>query len=107
MGLAVFQRPVYAENSHRANPFRTILEMIAAATLPAVSWQDSLGDGFPDGARLEGARDRGNLPTGLRSWRKRSITRPHPNARDEVQDCAALVRYRLPEFADGAFAGMA
>lgn len=92
MGQAVLQRPVHAENSHRTKLHSHNLES-AAATLPAASWQDSRGDGFPDGARLDNARDRGNFTHWFTFLAETQYYSRSPHAKQEVQDCAALIRY--------------
>lgn len=63
------------------------------ATRAARSWQDSLGDGFPDEARLDNPQDRENFIHWLTFLAEVQYYVPTPQARIEVRDCAALLRY--------------
>ncbi len=58
-----------------------------------VYWRDSLGDGFPDGARLESAGDRENFVRWFTFLAETQYYAPTPWAEGEVRDCAALVRF--------------
>ncbi len=66
-------------------------ERHAAQEVPA--WSDSFGDGFPDGARLDGAEDRESFTRWLVFLAEAEYYRPSPQAAGEIQDCAALVRF--------------
>jgi hypothetical protein len=65
----------------------------ASAALPGSSWRDSLGDGFPDSARLEGVQDRENFSRWFTFLAETQYYAPTPRTRAEIQDCAALVRF--------------
>ena len=54
---------------------------------------DSLGDGFPDGARLDRAQDRENFIRWFTFIAEAQYYLPSPRAPEEVQDCAALIRF--------------
>ncbi len=56
-------------------------------------WSDSLGDGFPDGARLESGADRENFTRWFTFLAETQYYVSTPAVRAEVQDCAALVRF--------------
>jgi uncharacterized protein YfaT (DUF1175 family) len=75
-------------------------EVFAAGTLPAprrsspvASWHDSLGDGFPDGARLDGVQDRENFTRWFTFLAESQYYAASPRTAPEVRDCAALVRF--------------
>jgi uncharacterized protein YfaT (DUF1175 family) len=73
-------------------------DLLIAATQHKASpneaaWHDSFGDGFPDGARLNDARDRENFVRWATFLAEALYYRPSPRALEEVQDCAALIRY--------------
>ncbi len=55
--------------------------------------QDSRGDGFPDGARLDNARDRENFTHWFTFLAETQFYSRSTHAREEIQDCAALIRY--------------
>ncbi len=57
------------------------------------AWVDSLGDGFPDNARLDRAPDRENFARWTAFLGEAQYYRQSPSAREEVRDCAALIRY--------------
>ena len=57
------------------------------------SWHDSLGDGFPDGARLESAGDRENFTRWFTFLAETQYYAASPQSRAEVLDCSALVRF--------------
>jgi len=63
----------------------------SAATAPDL--HDSLGDGFPDGARLDHPEDRVNFTRWLTYLAEAEYYHPAPGAAGEIQDCAALIRY--------------
>jgi uncharacterized protein YfaT (DUF1175 family) len=55
--------------------------------------RDSFGDGFPDDARLDRPADRENFVRWLTFLAEAAYYQPTPASQNEVQDCAALVRY--------------
>lgn len=57
------------------------------------TWGDSLGDGLPDAARLDLAADREDFTRWLTFLAEALYYHPTPRALEEVQDCAALIRY--------------
>jgi uncharacterized protein YfaT (DUF1175 family) len=57
------------------------------------AWSDTLGDGFPDGARLDAAQDRENFTRWFTFLAETQYYTQAPRNRLEVQDCAALVRF--------------
>lgn len=56
-------------------------------------WDDSLGDGFPDLLRLENGQDRHNFVLWFTFLAEASYYAPSRQAREEVRDCAGLIRY--------------
>ncbi len=70
---------------HASNPAQ---ESVAAAV-----WRDSLGDGFPDSARLESAIDRENFSHWFTFLAEDQYYAPMAAASTEIQDCAGLVRF--------------
>jgi hypothetical protein len=56
-------------------------------------WQDSFGDGFPDRARLDTAQDRENFVRWFTFLGEAQYYRQSAPAREEIQDCSALIRY--------------
>lgn len=56
-------------------------------------WSDSLGDGFPDAIRLESGQDRRNFIRWLTFLAEAPYYAPSRQVQEEVQDCAALIRY--------------
>ncbi len=60
---------------------------------PGTAWSDSLGDGFPDGARLESVVDRENFTRWFTFLAETQYYASAPEGRAEIQDCAALVRF--------------
>jgi uncharacterized protein YfaT (DUF1175 family) len=57
------------------------------------SGRDSFGDGFPDSARLDRAADRENFVRWLTFLAEAAYYQPTAASQDEIQDCAALIRY--------------
>jgi uncharacterized protein YfaT (DUF1175 family) len=55
--------------------------------------RDSFGDGFPDATRLDRAADRENFVRWLTFLAEAAYYRPAAASQNEVQDCAALIRY--------------
>jgi uncharacterized protein YfaT (DUF1175 family) len=68
-------------------------EALADGSLEGEIRADAAGDGFPDGARLDDPRDRQNFTRWLTYLAETLYYHPSPQAREEVQDCAALIRY--------------
>ena len=90
--LAILHRSLLAQSPHtmarRAQELRG-----AVGTIPGSAWRDSLGDGFPDGARLNSVQDRENFTRWFIFLAETQYYSPSPRTREEVQDCAALIRY--------------
>ncbi len=57
------------------------------------AWADSLGDGFPDNARLDRAPDRENFARWIAFLGESQYYRQSSSAREEIRDCSALIRY--------------
>ncbi len=92
--LVLRHRPALAESSRGAGAG------VGADALPGasgaslgLSWRDSLGDGFPDSARLDSVQDRENFTRWFTFLAETQYHAPTPRTRVEIQDCAALVRY--------------
>jgi hypothetical protein len=93
-GLVLRHGAVLAESSRAASAG------VGASSLPSASaasarviWRDSLGDGFPDSARLDSSQDRENFIRWFTFLAETQYYAPMPRTGAEVQDCAALVRY--------------
>lgn len=65
----------------------------AEGSSPVANWRDSLGDGFPDSARLEGTGDRENFARWFTFLAETQYYAPTLWADAEVRDCAALARF--------------
>jgi uncharacterized protein YfaT (DUF1175 family) len=78
--------PASAERAFPLNPARGVLP-------DHETWRDSLGDGLPDAARLDLATDRENFTRWVTFLAEALYYHPTPRALEEVQDCAALIRY--------------
>jgi uncharacterized protein YfaT (DUF1175 family) len=66
------------------------------ASIPALrdgAWRDRFGDGWPDAARLDRPADRETFARWLTYLAESAYYQPAPRAREEVNDCAALIRY--------------
>lgn len=83
-------RPVHAASAPAAGA--SALRSASAAS-PNGSWSDSLGDGFPDSARLDRAQDRESFTRWFTFLAETQYYAPTPLTRAEVQDCAALIRF--------------
>jgi len=85
------------EEASTQNRNSAVLDLAAAARTESppnqAAWQDSFGDGFPDAARLDGPRDRESFVRWATFLAEALYYRPSPRALEEVQDCAALIRY--------------
>jgi len=93
-GLVLRRGPVLAESSRGGGSGVGISASPEASRATLVnSWRDSLGDGFPDGARLDSAQDRENFIRWFTFLAETQYYAPTPRTRAEVQDCAALVRF--------------
>jgi uncharacterized protein YfaT (DUF1175 family) len=90
--LALLHRSVLAENSRAAALGSRALHNARSAT-PCLPWHDGLGDGFPDGARLDSAQDRENFTRWFTFLAETQYYSASPRTRVEVRDCAALVRF--------------
>jgi len=90
--LALLHRSVRAENSRVAAAGSRALPNARSAT-PGLPWHDSLGDGFPDGARLDSSQDRENFTHWFTFLAETQYYSGSPRTRGEVQDCAALIRF--------------
>ena len=91
-GLMLLHRSALAQNSHSATAGSRSLPGERSATRGFL-WHDSLGDGFPDGARLDSAQDRENFTRWFTFLAETQYYTASPRTREEVQDCAALVRF--------------
>ena len=80
------KNPASAERTWPLNPRSGVLP-------DQGTWADSLGDGLPDAARLDLAADRENFTRWLTFLAEALYYQPTPRALEEVQDCAALIRY--------------
>jgi uncharacterized protein YfaT (DUF1175 family) len=92
--LVLRRGPIHAEGSRGAS---AVLNASAARGARASSrdrsWHDSLGDGFPDSARLDSTQDRENFLRWFTFLAETQYYLPSPRAQVEVQDCAALIRF--------------
>jgi uncharacterized protein YfaT (DUF1175 family) len=86
--LVLRHGPMLAESSGSANALPG-----ASAASRGTIWQDSLGDGFPDSVRLDSVQDRENFTRWFTFLAETQYYAPTPQTREEVQDCAALVRF--------------
>jgi uncharacterized protein YfaT (DUF1175 family) len=69
---------------------------MTADSLRPSGWRaarDSFGDGFPDAARLDRSADRENFVRWLTFLAEAAYYQPTRASQNEVQDCAALIRY--------------
>jgi uncharacterized protein YfaT (DUF1175 family) len=90
--LVLLHRSVLAEGSRGARVGAHALHDAGGAA-PGLSWHDSLGDGFPDGARLDSVQDRENFTRWFTFLAETQYNSASPRTRGEIQDCAALVRF--------------
>jgi uncharacterized protein len=65
----------------------------AASIAQPESWTDRWGDGFPDAARLDQKQDRENFVRWITFLAEAQFYQPGPGAKEEIDDCAALVRF--------------
>ncbi len=68
-------------------------ENVAPGAYSRAGWRDSFGDGWPDAARLKNPTDRENFIRWMTYLAESLYYQPAPHTRDEVRDCAALIRY--------------
>jgi len=85
LGLSRMGRSVPAP---AARPHHT-----AAPAAQPETWTDRWGDGFPDAARLDQKQDRENFVHWVTFLAEAQFYQPAPVANDEIDDCAALVRF--------------
>lgn len=83
---------VLAESSRGAGDGVGANALPSAASL-GPAWRDSLGDGFPDGARLDSAQDRENFTRWFTFLAETQYYAPTRETRAEVEDCAGLIRF--------------
>jgi hypothetical protein len=98
MGLAAWGRRAESHASGQdtlsVDPVRTLHPQGDAPDSPPVGdWRDSFGDGWPDAARIDTASDRQNFTRWLTYLAESAYYQPTPQTTEEVQDCAALIRY--------------
>lgn len=55
--------------------------------------RDDLGDGFPDGVRLDRPEDRENFARWIAFLAEAQYYHPSPTATEEIEDCTALIRF--------------
>jgi uncharacterized protein YfaT (DUF1175 family) len=91
-GLVILHRSVLAESARGAMASAHALHDAGGASA-GLSWHDRLGDGFPDGARLDSAQDRENFTRWFTFLAETQYYSRSPRTRDEIQDCAALIRF--------------
>ena len=102
--LVSSRRSVHAEGSDTPRVAPSFSAAPAAPSLPSRqalkggtkiedSWHDSLGDGFPDSARLEIRNDRETFLRWFTFLAESQYYAPSAQAREEIQDCAALIRF--------------
>ncbi|HEV2350897.1 MAG TPA: DUF1175 family protein [Terriglobia bacterium] len=65
----------------------------SASSVPRETWTDRWGDGFPDAARLDQKQDRENFVRWVTFLAEAQFYQPGPGAHEEIDDCAALVRF--------------
>jgi uncharacterized protein YfaT (DUF1175 family) len=63
------------------------------ATARRDNWTDRWGDGFPDAARLDQKQDRENFVRWVTYLAEAQYYEPSARAHEEIDDCAALVRF--------------
>lgn len=80
-------KPSAAEDQFQSPAFA-----LGTATETAI-WGDSFGDGFPACIRLDRAADRENFARWMTFLAEAAYYHPARPAQQEVQDCAALIRY--------------
>jgi len=90
--LVLLRRSVLAESSRRTIVGVHALNTVGGAA-PGLLWHNSLGDGYPDGARLDSAQDRENFTRWFTFLAETQYYSASPRTQGEVQDCAALVRF--------------
>ena len=88
--LVIRHEGVLAKSSPGAGANASPTAMAASSGL---SWRDSRGDGFPDGARLDSVQDRDNFTRWFTFLAETQYYAPMVHAHAEVNDCAALIRF--------------
>jgi uncharacterized protein YfaT (DUF1175 family) len=93
-GLALLGRSGGDAANQAAQP-RSAAIVVADAAPPSGlrDARDSFGDGFPDAARLDRPADRENFVRWLTFLAEAAYYQPTAASQNEVQDCAALIRY--------------
>jgi len=93
-GMVLHHRSMLAESSRGAGSGvgTNVLPGAGGPSLPP-AWRDSLGDGYPDSARLDSAQDRQNFIHWFTFLGETQYYSPTPRTRAEIQDCAALIRF--------------
>jgi len=67
------------------------------ATTLGENWTDRWGDGFPDAARLDQEKDRESFVRWVTYLAEAQYYQPSVGAQNEIDDCAALVRFASGE----------
>jgi uncharacterized protein YfaT (DUF1175 family) len=93
-GLTLLTRSWKADAAHAAQPPADAGKMADSAPPSGFrDARDSFGDGFPDAARLDRPADRANFVRWLTFLAEAAYYQPTADSQDEIQDCAALIRY--------------
>jgi uncharacterized protein YfaT (DUF1175 family) len=85
LGLSRIARSVPAMPSRPNHPAPSIAQ--------TGTWTDRWGDGLPDTARLDSEQDREDFVRWVTYLAELQYYRPAPEAHEEIDDCAALVRF--------------
>jgi uncharacterized protein YfaT (DUF1175 family) len=92
--LTVHHRPVHAQDDRTGGGSVAMNAPVSASVISrARARRGSLGDGFPDSARLDSTPDRENFVRWFTFLAETQYYAPSRQARVEVQDCAALIRF--------------
>jgi len=91
LSLTVFS-PGRRETAGTAGPLASPAFTIETSPNAKI-WDDSFGDGFPACARLDRPADRENYARWMTFLAEAAYYHPSPPVTEEVQDCAALIRY--------------
>jgi len=92
-GVTLGRRPPRAEVAAGASDVSSANGPSGSTLLRDNSWHDSLGDGFPDSARLETTSDRETFLHWFTFLAESQYYAPSKQAQGEIQDCAALIRF--------------
>ena len=96
VSLASLDRHVESAAKHMDSSTHAGKIEAAAGSIPGAmggAWRDRFGDGWPDAARLDRPADRENFVRWLTYLAESAYYQPAARAREEVNDCAALIRY--------------